>query len=313
MMIPLKDLQSAYLLPEDDIELFIENKIGWEGLIEAMKETFVEEAVGKTDTPPKTIIDIGLWRNDYRVMPAYMEKYPQYVGTKIISCCSACPEKFGIPLATGTYMLNDAETMRLLAIFPCNKTTAYRTAAATAVAVNVLSHKESKVLGIIGCGQQAYYHIPAITAVRNIETILLFDTNREQALRLSNSFKGDTRPTSRRAVLSQSDILVTLTPTYRPHLFVKDLRQNPNVSFFAVGGDSDIKNEWHHSVLTQVDHYCDNIDQAMHTGLVSGALKSGKMEEMDLKSLGDLMVGNEDLDKIYEGMVLRRIKNKGGK
>jgi ornithine cyclodeaminase/alanine dehydrogenase-like protein (mu-crystallin family) len=70
-----------------------------------------------------------------------------------------------------------------------------------------------------------------------------------------------------------------------------------------------------------------------HTGLVSGALKSGKMEEMDLKSLGDLMVGNEDLDpgrkffistgvatqdlmlaiKIYEGMVLRRIKKKGGK
>ncbi len=330
-MIPLKDLHNAQLLAESDIELFLENKMGWGSMVSAIRETFIAEAQGKTDSQPKTIVDVPNWKNDYRMMPAYMHEYPQYIGSKIISCCSWCPEKHGIPLATGLYLLHDAETMRLLAIFDCNKTTAYRTAAATAVAVDVLSHKESKVLGILGCGQQAYYHIPAIAAVRDIDTILLHDVNRKASLDLANAFKGDIRSTTKRTVLGKADIIVTLTPTHRPHLFVKDLRQSPNVSYFAVGGDSERKIEWHPTVLRELDHYCDSLEQASHTGTVSSALRLGHVHEEDLKSLGDLMVGNEELApgrkmfistgvalqdlilaiKIYEGMVLRRVKAKG--
>lgn len=329
-MIPLKDLHNAYLIPESDIELFLENKMGWRNIIEAIRETFISEARDKTDTPPKTIIDIPNWRNDYRMMPAYMHDYPQYIGSKIISCCSMGPEKHGIPLATGLYLLHDAETMKLLTIFDCNKTTAFRTAAATAVAVDVLSHKDSSILGILGCGQQAYYHIPAIASIRQIDTILLHDVNNDAAIKLADAFKGDIRATSKRTVLAKSDILVTLTPTTRPHLFVKDLRQNPNVSFYAVGGDSERKIEWHPTVLRELDHYCDSLEQVVHTGTVSSALRLGHVKEEDLKSLGDLMVGNEELEpgrkmfistgvalqdlilaiKIYEGMVLRRVKTK---
>ena len=64
-------------------------------------------------------------------------------------------------------------------IFNACATTAWRTAAASTVGARELSDKNAKTLGIIGCGQQAYYHIPAMWAIRNIENIFVHDVNEE--------------------------------------------------------------------------------------------------------------------------------------
>jgi ornithine cyclodeaminase/alanine dehydrogenase-like protein (mu-crystallin family) len=269
-------------------------KIGWNKIIDSVAETFIEEAYGRAVSPPKLIMGLEEFNNDYRMMPSRMRKYPEYVGTKIVSACSDNPSKHNLPLAMGIYLLNNAETQETKMIFDCTISTAYRTAAATAVAVRELSKPNAKTLGIIGCGQQAYYHIPAIKAVRNIEEVYVNDLCDEKVDEIAGKFI-KLRKASKKDILNNLDIVVTMTPTKQPHIFPDDI-QNREMTICSIGGDSKFKLEFAPEVLNKVDHFCDSYEQIAHTGTFSQAFKKGIISESDLKSLGSYMVEKNSLD-----------------
>ena len=270
------------------------DKIGWKAIIEAVEETFIEEAKGNTESPAKIIMHLEGTLNDYRVMPSRMYKYP-YCGTKIIAACGDNP-KVGLPLARGVYLLNENEHQETVMVCRAEELTAYRTAAATAVATKYLAKKDSKILGIIGCGVQAYSHIPAIEAVHNIREILVYDTDVGKQMDMVNAFK-NTYAEGKSGVLKYADIIVTLTQTREPHIFKKDIDLHREQLICAVGGDSDKKIEIHQEVLPFVDHFCDSYAQVAHTGIVHRGFKEGLLTETDLKSLGSFIVGKSETDK----------------
>lgn len=291
----VEELAGALILSEGDIERILAG-LGWTHIIDSIAETFIKEAEGEVVCPPKTIIDIPIHKNDYRTMPAYMNKYSDFCGTKIIS---ACPFNFerDLPLAMGIYVLNNAQTQEVLMICPANLLTAYRTAAATAVAVKELANDDAKVLGVIGCGQQAFFHIPAICAVRNIKEILIYDINERSMDLLFSEFRDMPKRRSIKSVIfRKADIVVTLTPTTKPHIFTKDIPDR-EMLICAVGGDSENKIEFSPEVLTLVDYFCDSLEQAAHTGIVSNAIERGYISRDNLKSLGSLMTGNSNFDE----------------
>ena len=269
------------------------DKIGWKTIIEAVEETFIEEGKGNTESPAKIIMHLEGTLNDYRVMPSRMYKYP-YCGTKIIAACGDNP-KVGLPLARGVYILNENEHQETVMVCRAEELTAYRTAAATAVATKYLAKEDSKILGIIGCGVQAYAHIQAIEAVHNISEILVYDTNIDKQMDMVNAFK-NTYAEGKSGVLKYADIIVTLTPTREPHIFKKDIDLHKEQLICAVGGDSDKKIEIHQEVLPFVDHFCDSYEQVSHTGIVSRAFKEGLLTETDLKSLGSFMIRESEID-----------------
>ncbi len=292
----LDEIHKAIVLSEKEIEShFI--AMGWNTVINAVSETFIEEAHTRVISPPKMVLNFADCNNDYRLMPSYMEKYPEYCGTKVISACSDNPKKYGLPLAMGVYLLNDRRTQKNLMIINAITTTAWRTAAASAVGVKKLSSKDSKVLGLIGCGQQAIYHIRAINAVRRIKNILIYDINDESMDKLKDRFSTfNINKSSKEEIFDRSDIVVTMTPTKEPHMFVKDIPYR-EMLICAVGGDSNIKLEFEPKVLNVVDHFCDSLEQVCHTGMVETALHEGIITKNNLKSLGKLMVGEEELDE----------------
>ena len=269
------------------------NRIGWLKIIDAVEETFIEEAKGNTASPAKTIIHLEGTLNDYRVMPSRMYKYP-YCGTKIIAACGDNP-KAGLPLARGVYILNENEHQETVMVCRAEVLTAYRTAAATAVAVKYLAKKDSKILGIIGCGVQAYSHIPAIEAVCNIREILIYDIDTTKQTDMVNAFK-NTYAERKRGIFKYSDIIVTLTPTREPHIFKKDIDLYREQLICAVGGDSDRKIEIHQEILPFVDHFCDSYEQVSHTGMVYAALEEKLITKMHLKSLGSLIIHTSKTD-----------------
>lgn len=71
----------------------------------------------------------------------------------------------------GTVTLLDESTGEPLAIFDASAITRIRTAAATAVATNLLAAQDSPVLSVIGSGVQARAHIESLLEVRNIKKI----------------------------------------------------------------------------------------------------------------------------------------------
>jgi len=294
---------NSLILSEEDVEIIL-SRIGWKPLIEAIEETFREEALGNTISPPKTIMHIEAHSNDYRVMPSYMKRYPNYCGCKIVCACPENPKK-GLPLVMGHYMLNDARTQELLMIAGARSLTAWRTAAATAVAVRKLSSLgqasvKPPTLGIIGCGLQAYYHVLAICSVTNVGEILLADLDVSRAEALKNRLvesvphwfqaKRWIRVSNKSGIFFSSDIIVTLTPSTTPHVFETDIPGRPLV-IATVGGDSNRKIELDPWILPLTDFYCDSYEQVMHTGLMEAALNQEIVTEKEIKSLGDLMIG----------------------
>jgi alanine dehydrogenase len=292
----LDEIHGAIVLSEEEIEAHLQAAT-WNTVIDAVAETFIEEAHGRVISPPKSIMSFVDCGNDYRMMPAYMEKYSDFCGTKIISACNRNPEKYNLPLAMGVYLLNDRHTQKNLMIFNACTTTAWRTAAASAVGIRELSNKNSKTLGIIGCGQQAYYHIHAIWAVRNIENILVYDINESSMDKIVDKFKPfKLTKSSKEEIFEKSDVVVTMTPTTKAHMFVDDLPDR-EMMICAIGGDSEIKTEFEPKTLTVVDHFCDSYEQVSHTGTVHTAIDEGIISQEDLKSLGNLMIGKEAMDE----------------
>ena len=285
------------LFLDENSVLTILNGVGWPKVIDAIGQTFYEEALNQTISPPKTIIQVETHSNDYRVMPSFMSRFPDYIGTKIVCACPENPGKYNLPLVMGTYLLNDARNQRTLMLAGARTTTAWRTAAATAVAVGALTlhnKRGSQKVGLIGCGLQAYSHVSALDVVLDIEEFLVADISSENAKRFQKYFidKGDPRITiaTKRAIFDNCHIVVTMTPTTKPHIFKEDLPDRKMV-LAAVGGDSDRKMEIAPEILSVADHYCDSYEQVSHTGTVMRALERGIIQSADLKSIGDYMIG----------------------
>lgn len=297
------ELGKTICASESDVKGVL-NSLGWSKVLDAVRDAFVEEALGRTISPPKIIMSIEEHNNDYRVMPSFMRHHPNYVGTKIVCACPDNPKKYNMPFVVGTYILNDARNQNMLMVAGAHTSTAWRTAAATAVACESLIYPNfNGRVGIIGAGVQAAHHIPALSEVLKINEFLLNDVNHSNLVHLQFALRehGDDRIAlaCRREIFETCDLVITLTPTRDPHVFPEDI-PNREMVIAGVGGDSAEKCEIAPEVLPLVDLYCDSIDQVSHTGTMMRAIKEkiiwpdqdGRFSS-SLKSIGGLLVGKE--------------------
>ena len=95
---------------------------------------------------------------------------PACIGAKVIS---VFPDNFGRGMDShqGAVLLFDPDDGALLGLLHGGEITASRTAAASAVATRALAREDSRVLTILGYGEQASRHVDAIIMVRPIEEV----------------------------------------------------------------------------------------------------------------------------------------------
>jgi len=131
-------------------------------IIDAVEDAFLQKGLGKVEVPPKPGIHT---QPDafIHAMPAYVPKL-RAAGMKWVS---GYPENYkrGLPYISGLLIMNDHETGLPLCIMDCTWITAKRTGAATAVAAKHLAQKDSKCLGILGCGVQGRSNLEALKVV----------------------------------------------------------------------------------------------------------------------------------------------------
>ncbi|WP_039043181.1 ornithine cyclodeaminase family protein [Sporosarcina sp. ZBG7A] len=198
-------------------------------------EVALEEFSGSaTDTPIRTILPFGT-DNSGVVMPSVAEglhsmglKYVNVVPSNI---------NIGKKVINGVVLLSDITTGEPLALLEGSYLTRLRTGALSGVATKYLSRKDSKILGIIGTGEQAMGLCEAILAVREIDTIYLHNRSEEKALSFSKFVSSTFNkkvvicPNSNE-VVRNSDILVTATTSMEP-VFTEALK--PGVHVNGVG------------------------------------------------------------------------------
>lgn len=73
--------------------------------------------------------------------------------------------------------LFDQETVELVALLDGNSVTGFRTAATSALAVDVLAPHEPLRVGVIGSGFEAQHHVRALAAARALSAVTVFSPN----------------------------------------------------------------------------------------------------------------------------------------
>lgn len=195
----------------------------------------------------------------------------------------------------GTVMLFDARNGRLKALVDASEITAIRTAAASAVATDLLSRPDSNVLAILGSGVQGSSHLEAIPLVRPITEIRVWSRDTAKAERLARLHRGSAAPikvmSSVDDAVSGADIVCTTTASHEPVLFGSLLE--PGMHINAVGSSVPFARELDSEAMARARIFVDRTESTLsESGDFLMARSEGAVGVDDIVAeIGDVAVG----------------------
>lgn len=152
---------------------------------------------------------VPMRRGELLLMPA---EWGRYAGIKVATIAPDNPTR-GLPRIQGTYLLLDAETLTPLAVLDGAELTTLRTAAVSALAVDVLAVPDASRLVVFGTGPQARSHIAAIRAVRPVDEVTVVGRAPDRALAFASSVDGRAGVP---ADVANADVVVCATTARTP-------------------------------------------------------------------------------------------------
>jgi len=141
-------------------------------LVEALREGFAEGA----ETPVRHHHETGP-ATTLLLMPAWDKTF---TGLKTVTV-KTDNAALGLPTVQASYLLIDNATGAPVAVMDGTELTRRRTAAASALASDYLSHKDSSKLLLVGAGALAVHFAQAHAAVRPIKQIQIYNRNVKKA------------------------------------------------------------------------------------------------------------------------------------
>jgi ornithine cyclodeaminase/alanine dehydrogenase-like protein (mu-crystallin family) len=192
-------------------------------LIPAMAEALAAFSAGRVVQPVRVVVPVADHQGFLGVMPAYAGS----LGAKLVTFY---PNNQGVPTHHALILLFRPETGEPLVIMDGRLITEWRTAAASAVATNLLARKGAATLGILGSGVQALSHLEAIRLVRDIRRVRVWSPNRAKAFAVTHGVEA--AATAEEAV-RDADIVVVATTSRTPVLQGQWLK--PGAHLNAVG------------------------------------------------------------------------------
>lgn len=188
--------------------------------IPLMAEALISFAKGKSFQPLRMIFRPPEALGLMSLMPSYRSDAFPVFGLKAICVFPGNPAK-GKDAHQGAVTLFSSETGEPLAIESASAITAIRTAAVSAVAIDLLARKDAGVLAIIGAGIQGRAHLEAINHVRDLTSVRVADKITERAQKfveeLGPHYSFPIQPmASVEAAVKGADILVTVTNSSEP-------------------------------------------------------------------------------------------------
>lgn len=160
----------------------IANVLTYGALVDALAEAFradVAVPVRHHHTIPQSGADATLL-----LMPAWTESAERFLGCKIVT---VFPDnaKQDRPSLYGQYLLMSGDTGEPLALIEGRTLTAWRTAAASALASRFLSREDSSHLVMIGAGVLAPHLVRAHASVRSLKRVTVWNRTKSKAISMA--------------------------------------------------------------------------------------------------------------------------------
>ncbi|MGR4882437.1 ornithine cyclodeaminase family protein [Streptomyces sp. LARHCF249] len=216
-----------------------------------------------------------------------------YAGVKIAGVAPGNPAR-GLPRITGSYLLLDGPTLRPLALLDGAALTALRTPAVSALALRHLAPAGRPLrLVLFGSGPQAYGHLEAILAARELAEVVVVARRPEGAEELAAYARtlGPAARTGTPGDVAGADLVVCCT-TAREPLFDGRL-VGPGATVVAVGSHEPTARETDTALVRRAAVYVESRAAALREAgdlLVpeaEGAIGPGHITG----TLGDLVTG----------------------
>jgi alanine dehydrogenase len=190
-------------------EVNVRQLLRMEELIPAVRRGLAELSAGRVAQPVRVVVPVEEHAGFFGLMPAYA---PNALGAKLVTFY---PGNSGLPTHHAVIVLFRPETGEPIALMDGRLITEMRTAAASAVATDLLAPETAGVLAILGSGVQAASHLEAIRLVRPIRDVRVWSPR--NAATFAKHHRVHAAGSAEEAVRG-ADIIVTATSSTTPVL-----------------------------------------------------------------------------------------------
>lgn len=263
----------------------IDTALTFPDLIEALRAAFAGDIV----VPVRhhhAIERKGKATATHLLMPAWTNSDSgNFLGTKVVN---VFPDngKRGLPSIYGTYLLMSGETGETLAAMDGTRLTAWRTAAASALAASYLAAPDASRMVMAGAGALAPFLIRAHAAVRPIRQVTLWNHTRARAQALSAILSGTslgiTVADDLEPAIRDADIVSCATLSAQP--LVKGAWLNPGSHLDLVGAFNPAMRESDDDCVARARLFVDTRGGALKEGgdivqpMADGLIDKGDIE-----------------------------------
>ena len=239
----------------------------------AVHASFERLARGAVDNPPR--IRAELPGGVFAVMPC-VDLELGYAGLKTYAWLPG-----GTPFLIVLFSL---ERAALAAVVEADTLGQRRTAAASAVAAQLLARADAATLGVFGCGRQAASHVVALREVLpSLERVLVYGRNEDRVATFCA--QNGCEPAVDAEEAGACDVVVTATTAKEPVLRGASLR--PGALVLAIGANDLAARELDDVVLERAAFVCtDSVEEAR--------AEAGDLREVDwarVQELQDVVTG----------------------
>ncbi|WP_338775639.1 ornithine cyclodeaminase family protein [Streptomyces sp. DG1A-41] len=176
----------------------------------------------------------------------------------------------GLPRHHSTLLLFDQTTGRIAAVLEAGTANAYRTAAADALAVDLLARADATTLAVFGTGHQAAYEVAAVSRIRPVDEVLVVGRTAERAGQMAAALVAEghnARGACAEEACARADVIVTATTATidTPPLF-EAAWVRPGTHISCMGADAPGKRELPSDLFARARVFCDLPEQARRMG-----------------------------------------------
>ncbi|MGA8940114.1 MAG: ornithine cyclodeaminase family protein [Acidobacteriaceae bacterium] len=214
----------------------VARRLTYEACLPIVREAMIALSRGETLQLLRSILPLSEGRM-FGVMPGAMGAQAAF-GAKLISVFEG-NFALGVPSHQGVVVLFDAVSGAAVCVVDAGEITARRTAAASAVATDVLARKDARTLALLGYGEQAATHARAMMLVRKVASVTVWGRRLEKArefaermeVELGAEWGVEVRAVETvREAVAEADVVCTLTGAAEPILRGEWVRAGTHVN-----------------------------------------------------------------------------------
>lgn len=253
----------------------VQQRLQYQDLIPAIAQALAALSAGRVVQPVRSVLPVAPHQGFFAVMPAYADS----LGAKLVTFY---PKNVGVHTHHALIVMFKPETGEPRAVLDGRLITEMRTAAASAVATQLLAREEASVLAIIGSGVQAKSHLAALRHVRQFKDVRVWSPHNAPAFAKQHGVKA---AASAADAVRGADVVVVAASSTTPILQGRWLSPGTHVN--AIGATRPEWRELDDDVVTTARIFVDSREAALRE---SGDVIAAKKE---VTEIGAVVAGVE--------------------